>query len=39
LNDKYSTLSASYNETSKEVIDDVLNIALSYCDSLSRLAE
>ena len=39
LNAKYSTLSASYSETSKEVIDDVLNIALSYCDSLSRLAE
>jgi DNA mismatch repair ATPase MutS len=39
LNTKYSTLSSTYNETSKEVIDDVLNIALSYCDSLSRLAE
>ena len=39
LNSKYSHLSSTYNEASKEVIDDVLNIALSYCDSLSRLAE
>ena len=39
LNTKYSMLSSTYNETSKEVIDDVLNIALSYCDSLSQLAE
>jgi DNA mismatch repair ATPase MutS len=39
LNTKYSMLSSTYNEASKEVIDDVLNIALSYCDSLSQLAE
>jgi DNA mismatch repair ATPase MutS len=39
LNTKYSTLSSNYNEQSKEVIDDVLNIATSYCDSLSHLAE
>jgi DNA mismatch repair protein MSH2 len=39
LNTKYSMLSSNYNEASKEVIDDVLNIALSYCDSLSQLAE
>ena len=39
LNTKYSSLNATYNETSKEVIDDVLNIASSYCDSLSQLAE
>jgi DNA mismatch repair protein MSH2 len=39
LNTKYTTLSSNYNETSKEVIDDVLNIACSYCDSLSQLAE
>ena len=39
LNGKYSALSSTYNEASKEVIDDVLNIALSYCDSLSQLAE
>jgi hypothetical protein len=32
-------LSSNYNEASKEVIDDVLNIASSYCDSLSQLAE
>lgn len=39
LNSKYSQLSSTYNDASKEVIDDVLNIALSYCDSLSQLAE
>lgn len=39
LNDKYSTLNATYNETSKELIDEVLGIASSYCDSLSQLAE
>jgi DNA mismatch repair ATPase MutS len=39
LNAKYSVLKSNYNETSKEVIDDVLNIASSYCDSLSQLAE
>lgn len=39
LNSKYSALNSTYNETSKEVIDDVLNIASSYCDSLSQLAE
>ncbi len=39
LNTKYSMLSSNYNEASKEVIDDVLNIASSYCDSLSQLAE
>lgn len=39
LNSKYSTLSSTYNETSKEVIDELLNIAASYCESLSRLAE
>jgi DNA mismatch repair ATPase MutS len=39
LNTKYSMLSSTYNEASKEVIDDLLNIALSYCDSLSQLAE
>ena len=39
LNAKYAALSSTYNETSKEVIDDVLNIAMSYCDSLSQLAE
>ncbi|CAF1022666.1 unnamed protein product [Adineta ricciae] len=39
LNTKYSSLNATYNETSKEVIDDVLNIASGYCDSLSQLAE
>jgi DNA mismatch repair protein MSH2 len=39
LNTKYSKLSSNYNEASKEVIDDVLNIASSYCDSLSQLAE
>lgn len=39
LNGKYWQLGSTYNEASKEVIDDVLNIALSYCDSLSRLAE
>ena len=40
LNDeKYSMLSSTYNDASKEVIDDVLNIASSYCDSLSQLAE
>ena len=39
LNSKYSTLSSSYNETSKEVIDELLTIAASYCDSLSQLAE
>ncbi|CAF4170441.1 unnamed protein product [Adineta steineri] len=39
LNTKYSMLSSTYNEASKEIIDDVLNIASSYCDSLSQLAE
>jgi len=39
LNSRYAALSSTYNEASKEVIDDVLNIALSYCDSLSQLAE
>lgn len=39
LNAKYFTLNANYNETSKELIDEVLNIASSYCDSLSQLAE
>ncbi|CAF3906552.1 unnamed protein product [Rotaria sordida] len=39
LNTKYSMLNATYNETSKELIDEVLNIASSYCDSLSQLAE
>ncbi|CAF1332287.1 unnamed protein product [Rotaria magnacalcarata] len=39
LNGKYSTLNASYNETSKELIEEVLTIAASYCDSLSQLAE
>ena len=39
LNSKYSSLSSNYNETSKEVIDELLNIALSYCDSLSQLAD
>jgi DNA mismatch repair ATPase MutS len=39
LNTKYSMLSSTYSEASKEVIDDVLNIASSYCDSLSQLAE
>lgn len=39
LNTKYSALSSTYNEASKEVIDDVLNIASSYCDSLCQLAE
>ncbi|CAF4710413.1 unnamed protein product, partial [Rotaria sp. Silwood2] len=39
LNAKYSMLNATYNETSKELIDEVLNIAASYCDSLSQLAE
>jgi DNA mismatch repair ATPase MutS len=39
LNTKYSMLNSNYNDASKEVIDDVLNIASSYCDSLSQLAE
>lgn len=39
LNEKYSTLAENYNEMSKELIDEILNVAASYCDSLSQLAE
>ena len=39
LNGKYAALNSTYNETSKEVINEVLDIASSYCDALSQLAE